>query len=152
VDNLLLAAGLKVGDSTDLIWTVFMTDGYDTVQTSTYTAPDFAPVYSKVKLTRANETAIEQDNIRPQKFALEQNYPNPFNPTTTINYSIPHNVKVRLTIYDVLGRRVAMLVDRVQNAGTYHITFDARQFSSGMYFYRLETPDKVITRKMLLIK
>ena len=152
VDDLLSSAGLKVGDSTDLIWTVFMTDGLDTVQTSTYSAPDFTGNYNKVKLTRANETAIENDNIRPQKFALEQNYPNPFNPTTTINYSIPHNVKVRLTVYDVLGRRVAMLVNRVQNAGTYHITFNARQLSSGMYFYRLETPDKVIIRKMMLIK
>ncbi len=152
VDNLLSAAGLKIGDSANMLWTVFMTDGKDTVQTSTYSAPDFTPVYSKVTLTRANYTAIDNENATPRKFALDQNYPNPFNPTTTINYSVPHNVKVRLTIYDVLGRRVALLVDRVQNAGSYHITFDARQLSSGMYFYRLETPGKTITRKMMLIK
>lgn len=152
VDNLLSTAGLQVGQSVDLIWTVLMTDGVDTVQTSTYSAPDFTPTYNSVNLTRANETAIDNDNVLPHKFALKQNYPNPFNPTTTINYSIPHSVKVRLTIYDVLGRRVAMLVNKVQNAGNYHITFDARQLSSGMYFYRLETPNRVITRKMMLIK
>jgi hypothetical protein len=74
----------------------------------------------------------------PGTFALHQNYPNPFNPSTTIGYEVPSNSKVTLKVYDVLGRLVETLVDRVQDAGRYTITFDGNNLASGIYFYRFE--------------
>jgi hypothetical protein len=75
----------------------------------------------------------------PLTFALEQNFPNPFNPTTMIRYSIPHAGKVSLTVFDVLGRLVAVLVDEQKSAGAYSVEFDGTSLSSGVYYYRLMT-------------
>ena len=153
VDDLLSNLGMKVGDTRDFIWTVYAMDTADTVQASTYSAPDFTPVYYNVTLKRDLITAIDKGNtLTPRKFALEQNYPNPFNPTTTIRYSLPQSSKVKLTVYDILGRTVAVLVNKVQNTGNYIINFDASRLSSGMYFYRLETDKATFIHKMLLIK
>ncbi len=88
----------------------------------------------------------------PQQIILEQNYPNPFNPSTTINYGLDVNSDVLLEIYDLLGRRVQTLVNESQFAGFYSVQFNASSLSSGVYFYRLTTPTKVITRQMTLIK
>jgi hypothetical protein len=110
----------------------------------------------------------------PSSFALLQNYPNPFNPTTRIAYMIPAGAgsglqsagsekaagsgwslagsQVRLTIYDVLGRQVAVLVDGVQTPGRHEVTFDARGFASGMYIYVLRAGSFVQSKKMMLIK
>lgn len=153
-DSVLAAAGKQVGDNINLIWSILMTDGTDTVQTSTYSTSTtlFTPVYNKITLTRATDTPIEKNNGIPHKFALDQNYPNPFNPTTNIHYSLPKSSRVTLTVYDLLGRTVAVLVNKVQSTGAYTINFDASRLSSGMYFYRLEAAGKVMTRKMVLIK
>ncbi len=153
VDDLLANVGMSVGDSKDFIWTVYALDAADTVQVSTYSAPDFTPVYYTVTLKRDLSTGIDDANSKvPKKFALDQNFPNPFNPTTNIRYSLPQSSKVKLTVYDVLGRTVAVLVNKVQNTGNYIINFDASRLSSGMYFYRLETNKATFTHKMLLIK
>lgn len=88
----------------------------------------------------------------PQGFALSQNYPNPFNPTTAINFTIPDAQDVRLTVYNVLGQRVAVLADGFHNAGQHIVSFDARRLASGVYIYRIETGDFVTSRKMMLIK
>jgi predicted GH43/DUF377 family glycosyl hydrolase len=106
----------------------------------------------------------------PNEFALDQNYPNPFNPSTTIKYSIPKAVKslpgevtqsvtktgersiVNLTIYDVLGREVATLVNEHQGPGNYQVSFDASLLSSGVYFYKLTAGKHISTKKMLMIK
>lgn len=88
----------------------------------------------------------------PSQISLLQNYPNPFNPLTTFEYSINTAQHVRLTVYDILGRQVAMLVNDVQPASTYRVNFDANALSSGTYFYRLETPNATLTRKMVLLK
>jgi len=88
----------------------------------------------------------------PQQIALEQNYPNPFNPLTTFEYSINSAQHVRLAVYDLLGRQVALLVNDVQAASTYRVNFDASYLSSGTYFYRLETPNTSLSRKMVLLK
>jgi hypothetical protein len=88
----------------------------------------------------------------PDKFQLNQNYPNPFNPSTKITYNLPSNSVVRLKVYDVLGKKVADLVNKEQAAGFYEINFDASNLSSGVYFYRLETGSFVKTKKMLLMK
>lgn len=90
---------------------------------------------------------------RPAEFKLAQNYPNPFNPTTNIGYTLAHDSDVTLTVYDILGRRVATLVNaRQQSAGTYNVVFDATRLASGTYIYRLETADYVSVKKMMLIK
>jgi hypothetical protein len=89
----------------------------------------------------------------PENFRLGQNYPNPFNPTTTIAYDIPQRSPVELNIYDALGRQVATLVQRDNHpAGTFSVTFDASQLSSGIYFARLESAGLTRIQKMSLIK
>jgi hypothetical protein len=88
----------------------------------------------------------------PEQVTLEQNYPNPFNPSTSIVYTIPEEMKVRLEIYDILGRKVTTLVDANQNAGRYTVQLDMSPFASGVYIYRLATGEKAITKKLTLIK
>ncbi len=85
-------------------------------------------------------------------YSLLQNYPNPFNPTTIISYSIPQQNLVKLTIYDVLGKEVAVLVDKEQEKGSYQVEFNASLLESGVYFYRLETENYTRTRKQVLLK
>jgi hypothetical protein len=88
----------------------------------------------------------------PKSYNLSQNYPNPFNPVTKISFDIPKNGLVTLKIYDVLGKEVKSLVNEVKSAGKYIVDFDGTSFSSGTYFYRLESNGFVSTKKMLLIK
>ena len=97
----------------------------------------------------------------PENFELYQNYPNPFNPTTMIEYQLPGVVGTRhavsLQIYDILGREVADLVNEKQESGFYQKTFDARQYASGMYVYRLIATDEqnnkhVFRKKMILLR
>ena len=89
---------------------------------------------------------------KPKKFALQQNYPNPFNPSTMIRYSLPKNTKVRLVIYDILGKQVAELVNGEQAAGTYNVKFDGSSLASGIYFYKLTTDKFTKINKMMLLK
>ncbi len=88
----------------------------------------------------------------PTVFALAPAYPNPFNPATSLRYDLPQPEHVRLEVYDVIGRRVATLVDARQKAGRYEVHFDARHLASGVYVYRLRAGDFVQTRKMVLLK
>lgn len=88
----------------------------------------------------------------PSEFRLEQNYPNPFNPNTTIRYSVSNRQHVKLTVYDLLGREIEVLVSEEQEAGGYEVNFKATGLPSGTYLYRLQTADRVETRKMVLLK
>lgn len=88
----------------------------------------------------------------PQELTLAQNYPNPFNPSTTIAFTLPEQSEVRLAVYDVLGRRVAMLLNESRSPGEHMVTWDASTMASGVYIYRLEAAGKVITRQMTLVK
>jgi|GEM_PF-3392624 len=100
-----------------------------------------------------HDTPIENlPSTKPVAVELGQNYPNPFNPTTNIPIKLVQSGKVKLTVFDVLGRRVATLVDGNMRAGIHQVTFDASMLSSGVYFYRLQANEKVITHKMLLLK
>jgi hypothetical protein len=94
----------------------------------------------------------QQDNELPVQFALSQNYPNPFNPVTNISYTLKSNGKVRLSVHDLMGREVAVLVDDVQNAGVHDAVFSGDDLTSGIYFYKLQTAGAVITKKMALVK
>ncbi len=99
----------------------------------------------------------ETDGNLPAEYSLSQNYPNPFNPVTTIEYSIPSdNTSVKLTVYDILGREAAVLVNEVKNAGTYKIIFNANDlpygYTSGVYFYQLKVEDKTFSKKFVLLK
>ncbi len=88
----------------------------------------------------------------PAVYALRQNYPNPFNPATKIAYDLPENAAVKLTVYDLLGRQVAVLADGVEDAGVHSIVFDATGFPSGIYFYRLEAGAFTDTKKLVIMK
>lgn len=88
----------------------------------------------------------------PTAFSLYQNYPNPFNPTTTIRYEIPVQSDVQLSVYDLTGRRVAILVNGVVQAGSYSVQLDGSQLASGVYMYRLTAGSQVISKKLTLIK
>lgn len=90
--------------------------------------------------------------MAPRVFSLEQNFPNPFNPTTTINYKLPRNVHVSLEVYDMLGRRVAVLVNEREDAGSYSVTFNGSGLASGVYIYRLEAGSFVSERKLAVVK
>jgi hypothetical protein len=88
----------------------------------------------------------------PAHFILTQNYPNPFNPSTTINYAIPARARVTLSVFNMLGQKVAELVKDEQTAGSYSVTFDGTRLASGVYFYRLEAGSFVQTKKLILLK
>ncbi|MGA2668850.1 MAG: LamG-like jellyroll fold domain-containing protein [Ignavibacteria bacterium] len=98
----------------------------------------------------------ENGNV-PHKFSLYQNYPNPFNPSTTIKFDIPSNpgnntINVKLELFDILGREVAVMINDELQPGTYTINWDASKYSSGQYFYRLTAGSFTETRKMMILK
>lgn len=93
-----------------------------------------------------------EDDVLPGSFVLEQNYPNPFNPSTNIKYTIGQANRVTLEVFDMLGRKVATLVNNEMAPGTHSVTFDATGLSSGLYLYRLESGSKVEMKKMMLLK
>jgi len=90
--------------------------------------------------------------MAPDVYALSQNYPNPFNPATTISYSVPKRGRVSLSVYDLLGRVVATLVNRIYPAGRYEVTFNGGMLSSGVYLYRMQSGDFSAVRKFILLK
>ncbi|RPI14603.1 MAG: T9SS C-terminal target domain-containing protein [Ignavibacteriae bacterium] len=109
-------------------------------------------VYNMYIDTNDAPVGVINNNNIPYEYNLNQNYPNPFNPKTIINYQLAAGNYVRLIIYDVMGRETAVLVNQKQNAGTYEIEWDASNYPSGVYFYKLEAGDFVMSKKMVLIK
>jgi hypothetical protein len=105
----------------------------------------------------AVEDEENQVALRPDNFELNQNYPNPFNPGTQIEYTLQRPAQVSLTIYNLLGQKVKVLVSERQSAGSYQITWDGKNeqgriSSSGIYFYRLEVNGVPQTKRMVLLK
>jgi len=88
----------------------------------------------------------------PTKYSLSQNYPNPFNPSTTIRYQIPKQGIVTLKIYDITGKEIETLVNELQSPGTYEVNWNAGKYSSGVYFYKIESENFTDTKRMLLVK
>ncbi len=97
-------------------------------------------------------TDVKLENGIPTKYALDQNYPNPFNPTTSIKFSIPEASNVKLTVFDITGREVAVLVNKSMGAGYYNVDWDASNLSSGIYIYQIETGSFTNIKKMVLLK
>jgi hypothetical protein len=87
-----------------------------------------------------------------KNFSLNQNYPNPFNPSTTINYNLPVDSKVSLKVYDLIGKEVAGLVNGFQTRGSHSVNFNAKNLTSGIYFYRITAGDYKDVKKMILVK
>ncbi len=115
-------------------------------------ASDTGRVMNYCLTIRSNAPTGIGSNNNPLSYALEQNYPNPFNPSTSIKYSIPKQSFVRLVIYDISGKEVAVLSNDVKQAGSYEAVFNASGFASGVYFYNIEAEGFKETKKMVLVK
>jgi len=114
--------------------------------------------YNKWDFDNNKATKVKElSNNTPNAFALAQNYPNPFNPTTSIHYNLRQNSRVEMVVYNLLGKKIATLVNTDQNAGSYQITWDGtdmygNQAASGVYFYKILAGDFVDMKKMILIR
>jgi endonuclease/exonuclease/phosphatase family metal-dependent hydrolase len=95
---------------------------------------------------------VELKSNKNKSFALQQNYPNPFNPSTTINYTIPEISNVTINIFDILGNKIKTLVDEQKSVGSYKVIWNAKNLSSGIYFYQIQANEFIDTKKMLLLE
>jgi parallel beta-helix repeat protein len=102
------------------------------------TAPDIGACESHIGHAYIPPTGIKNLKMVPLEFQLAQNYPNPFNPNTTIQYNLRYNAKVKLTVYDLLGREVKVLANAHQSAGAYQVLFNGEQLAGGIYFYQIQ--------------
>lgn len=126
----------------DVLWRESATEGEEDEAIT-------AVVYGKIDLV----TAIESNHLNVVgDYKLEQNFPNPFNPETQIAYTLPTNSKVKLTIFNLLGQEVHVLVNTNQNAGQHTISFNANGLSSGVYFYQLKSDGISLTKKMIIMQ
>jgi hypothetical protein len=141
-----------------------------TTKTFTYTAPSTAGIVTmaatgaagtnppnwnhatSLTITVSPLNGITKTGETANSYKLEQNYPNPFNPVTKINYSIPKSSNVNINVFDILGQKVASLVNEKQESGSYSIDFDASKLSSGVYYYKIETGEFTSIKKMTLVK
>jgi subtilisin-like proprotein convertase family protein len=105
-----------------------------------------------ITITYQTCTGIEQTVTIPNSYSLSQNFPNPFNPVTNISYGLPKAGKVKLIVFDILGRVVATPVDEYKAAGIHTVKFDGSALASGAYFYRIESGTFINVKKMLLVK
>jgi hypothetical protein len=112
--------------------------------------PDDSPLWL-IEVDVAADVKTAPEGV-PNDFQLLQNYPNPFNPTTAISYQLPAAGSVRLAVYDMLGREVALLVDGRKEAGRHSVRFNARQLTSGVYFYRLTADGYQDAKRMVLVR
>jgi hypothetical protein len=97
-------------------------------------------------------TAVRGEPAIPLAFRLEQNFPNPFNGFSNIGFRIAASGVVKLAVYDVLGREIAVLVEESKEPGSYEVKFDGSGLSSGVYFYRLEAGRYAAVRKLMLVR
>jgi len=135
-----------------------------TFKPSTYVSYQLAPLYVDWSTTADNvgtlfvdifknaTTSISNEDLIVQAFSLKSNYPNPFNPTTTIPFWIPVESNVELSVFNLLGQKVATLVSEVKRPGSHEVRFDATTLTSGVYLYRLHAGEFVETRRLMLIK
>ncbi len=132
------------------IWNAIGTPGDASSRSMTCSLTSFG----QFTVNAPNLTAIHdaEKNSLPKKYALHQNYPNPFNPTTQITFDIPRASEVQLSIYNILGKKVATLVDDNRAAGSYSVVFNASELPSGVYFSYLKAGSYTATKKIMLVK
>lgn len=111
---------------------------------------NFGPKFPVRVLDQVN--FVNNDAGTPDQYILFQNYPNPFNPSTTIDFYLPKSQFVNLSVYDSKGSEVSILIDSYQESGRHSVTFNAGNFASGVYFYRIKTEETQLVNKMLLLK
>ncbi len=122
--------------------------------------PDIPPNYYRefvIEATGHYTVGSDRDKLStiqnfPTIFKLYQNYPNPFNPKSTIKFDLPKEVNVTIKVYDLLGKEVKTLVNEFKKAGFHQVEFDASNYASGVYFYRIEAGSFVQAKKMVLVK
>ncbi len=136
--------GYMGADSVEAKWTVVTKGAED----------DLVPSADTATVTLVNKTAVGiEDEIIPTKFFVNQNYPNPFNPSTVIKFGLPSDANVDLRVYDILGQEVRVLLNNKSfKAGVHSVQFDASGLASGRYIYRLKAGNKIVTKKMMLLK
>ncbi len=153
---------IDAGGSADLTITVDFS-GSGIIPDSTYRGSiqvtGNVPGQAVIPVTaRVNPVGVEeQPSGLPREFSLAQNYPNPFNPNTMISFDVPHRAHVELSVYDITGAKVTTLMNSDLDPGTYQVNFAGKDekghaIASGVYFYRLKTDDRVLTKKMLFLK
>jgi len=141
IRDIMIENGVEEGDSLKASWTV-----YAESKTLQKQAEKVLPI------TFQRAVVFDSDLLNGEEAFLDQNYPNPFNPLTTIAYHLSEDSQVRLSVYNISGVKVADLDSGFKERGTHTVTFEAGNFASGVYFYRLQTGSIVQIRKMLLIK
>lgn len=102
--------------------------------------------------SKSTVTKVNGNNLLPTEYKLYQNYPNPFNPVSVIKYDVPKTAFVKISIFDILGREVKILVNEQKQPGYYQIQFDGSNFASGVYFYRIISGDYIQSKRMVLVK
>lgn len=141
LDSLAVEFGLT-GDSVTCSWKASALNGLDTLNTTPFI----------VKIRRMPVGINQISSLVPEEFNLYNNYPNPFNPNTVIKFDISKSQFVKLSVFNMLGEEVTSLVNENLTPGSYSVDFNASYLSSGMYFYRIETPGFVKTKRMVLVK
>lgn len=158
-DDTLMTAGMGGFPLGDLYnwWNPAIREG----ATDHYTAWLAQADLERAKIAQWLATGVHPDSVQgikkqprttASKFMLSQNYPNPFNPTTQIRYTVPHESRVSLKVYNTLGQEVETLFDGKRSAGDYVVSFDANRLAGGIYFYTLKSDGVSITKKLVLIK
>lgn len=114
--------------------------------------PHHGGINIPIQITVISLTGIREEKDNPLDFRLSQNYPNPFNPSTTISFSLPVAQNVTISVYNAIGTDIKSLLNKNLSAGNYSIKFDAVDYPSGIYFYRIKTDQFTQTKKMILTK
>ena len=137
------------GIAVDSLYNIFIT-GYSKMEFDNSNSWS-RMVTLKYKGTNSIILNTESNNV-PKAYSLKQNYPNPFNPSTSISFDLVNNGLVNLKLYDILGREVKVLINQNMNAGTYNISFNLSNLSSGVYFYELKAATFRGVKKLTLLK
>jgi hypothetical protein len=109
-------------------------------------------IFGTMTASAVNNEQLTGLKGNPDKFILNQNYPNPFNPSTILSYNLKTDAEVKLTVFNLVGQSVQVLVDGYQQAGEYEVIFDARDLPAGIYLYKLQVGEYSSVKRMTLVK
>lgn len=155
-EHFLIGTGTELVASTlesyELFGSIISTNNQYILISSPFTDRDGFTNSGTTRFFSSGKDSSDDDSGIITTYELFQNYPNPFNPKTVIQYQLPETNDVRLEVFDMLGRRVATLVNELVPAGVHEISFDASNLASGIYIYRLTAADQVLNKKLTLIK